>query len=105
MAWLAGGLILMVAGLVLRHALHLDVKAGRDATEKPLSPALEAIYTPISQELETQAAILSISLNEAITERDAGRQRTAWRLVGIAASEWQRVAEIIPALLDAMQKN
>jgi len=95
----------MVAGLVLRHVLRFDDQASRDAAEKPLSPALECIYIPVSREVETQTAILSIALNDAINERNAGRREIAWRLVSIAASEWERVAEIVPALLDAMQKN
>jgi len=53
MAWLAGGLILVVAGLLLRHVLSFDDEASRDAADKPLSPALEGIYTPISLEVET----------------------------------------------------
>ncbi len=106
MGLLAGILIILVVGLVLRRVLGLGSEVrGRASRTEQLSPAQLAIYTPFSIEVETQAAIISISLNDAIEERDAGHPEIAWRLVTLSASEWQRVAEIITALLDALKKN
>ena len=106
MGLLAGGLILLIIGYVLRSVLRLDsgVRA-RSSRSDRLTPGHLTIYTPISLEVETQVAIISISLNEAFEERDSGHDENAWHLVTLAASEWERVAEIITALLDALQKN
>jgi hypothetical protein len=103
MGLLAGGLILLIAGLVLRRVLRMDSSARGEL--ELLTPGHVAIYTPISQEVETQVAIINISLNDAFEERDSGNHEIAWRLVTLAASEWDRVAKIITALLDALQKN
>ncbi|HEV2233541.1 MAG TPA: hypothetical protein VGV68_09085 [Terriglobia bacterium] len=106
MGLLAGGLVLLVIGFVLRSVFRLNSGARtRLAGSEPLTPGHFAIYTPISLEVETQAAIISISLNDAFGERDSGHHEIAWRLVTLAASELERVAEISTALLDAMQKN
>jgi len=106
MGLLAGGLILLVAGLVLRRVLRMDSGArARSARSELLTPGQFAIYTPISLEVETQVAIINISLNDAFGERDSGHHEIAWRLVTLAASEWDRVAKVITTLLDALQKN
>ena len=55
--------------------------------------------------METQAAILGISLNDAFEERDAGRQDIAWRLVRLSASEWDRLAEIVVGLLNVLTRH
>jgi hypothetical protein len=70
----------------------------------PLGLAREAIYRPIALELETQAAILGISLNDAFEERDSGRTDNAWRLVHLSTSEWGRLAEIVVALLKTVNE-
>jgi len=106
MSLLTGGLILLIAGLVLRRVLRMDSGArALSSRSEPLTPDHVAIYTPISLEVETQVTIINISLNDAFGERDSGHHEIAWRLVTLAASEWERVAKIITALLDAMQKN
>ncbi|HLY60201.1 MAG TPA: hypothetical protein VKV95_05500 [Terriglobia bacterium] len=50
-------------------------------------------------------AIISVSLNDAFEERDSGREEIAWHLVKISAGEWKRVADILSALLDAIQRH
>jgi len=70
----------------------------------PLGLAREAIYRPIALELETQAAILGISLNDAFEERDSGRSDNAWCLVHLSTSEWGRLAEIVVALLNTVNE-
>lgn len=106
MGLLAGGLILLVMGFALRSVLRFDSGVrSLSARSERLTPDHLEIYTPISLEVETQVAMISISLNDGFEERDSGHREIAWRLVTLAASEWERVAEIITALLDAMQKN
>jgi hypothetical protein len=106
MGILIGALVLVVAGILLRLILRLNSEAGwRAARVGQLSDDQLAIYTPLSTEVETQVAIVSISLNDAIEERNSGHHETAWRLVRLSASEWQRVAEIITAVLDSLKKN
>jgi hypothetical protein len=105
-AVLAGGLILFVVGLVLRRLLQIG-SGQSPRTGRPgfLTPAQLALYTSFSNEVETQVAIISVSLNDAFEERDSGRHENAWHLVKISAGEWKRVAEILSALLDAIQRN
>ncbi len=56
-------------------------------------------------EVETQGAILGISLNDAFEERDFGHQEIAWRLVRLSVGEWDRLAELLAALLKAVVKH
>ncbi len=96
---------MLAVGVVLRRLLRLDgqpVARGRGLV--PLSANREAIYEPIALEVETQAAILAISLNEAIEERQANHDKIAWRLILLSASEWDRLAEIVTLLLNAVAR-
>lgn len=102
---MVGGLILLAVGIGLRRLLGLGTpEAPRRRGFVTLDPELEAIYRPIALEVETQSAILAISLNEAIAEAQSGRQNLAWRLVRLTASEWDRLAEIINILADAVAR-
>ena len=106
MGALVGGLILLVVGLCLRRLLGLGSRRGsRIGRPDVLAPAHLALYTSFSNEIETQIAIISVSLNDAFEERDSGRQENAWHLVRISAAEWQRVVGILTAMLDAIQRN
>jgi hypothetical protein len=101
---LAGGLILLMVGLGLRRLLRIGSRGGAGHATS-LNPGQLALYTSFSNEVETQVAIISVSLNEAFEERDSGRHEIAWHLVKISVGEWRRVAEILTALLDAIQRN
>ncbi len=106
MKWVLGGIILVAVGSVLRRILWLDRKVtSRRGILAPLGPEREAIYQPIAMEVETQAAILGISLNDAFEERDAGHHDIAWRLVRLSVGEWNRLAEIMGSLLKTMAKH
>ena len=99
MEWVLGGLVLLLLGMLLRWILRLNRPEGQHARGLvTLGPDREVIFQPIAQEMETQATILGISLNDAINERDAGQPEIAWRLVRLAASEWDRLAEILRLL-------
>jgi hypothetical protein len=106
MNWVVGALLLAVCAVLLRRLLHLD--ASRDNHKSgllPLSPQRETIYQSIAQDLETECAILGITLNDAIDERDAGHQDIAWRLVRLCAGEWDRVTEVLGSLLKVVGKH
>jgi hypothetical protein len=106
MGWIVGGLALLVMGILLRWVLRLGpTPAPRGAGLAPLGEEREAVYKPIAQEIETQSAILGISLNDAFEERDAGQYGMAWRLVRLSASEWDRLAEILILLSNAMARQ
>jgi hypothetical protein len=106
MRWLLGLSALVVLGTILRWILRIDaVESPRLSGLSPLGPERDAIFQPISQEIETQTAILGISLNDAIEERDAGQLDIAWRLVRLSASEWDRLAEIVGLLSVAMSRH
>lgn len=100
MAWVLGALALLLIGSVLRRILRLDTKMARRPTIlAPLDPPREALYQPLALEVETQSAILGISLNDAFEERDSGHHEIAWRLVQLSLGEWDRLMELITALL------
>ena len=106
MAWWLGGLLLVLAGTVLRRLLQLDARSERPQPGLlPLTPERESIYLPVSQEIETQCTILGIALNDAIDERNSGNHEIAWRLVGLCAGEWDRVAEILTGLHATLGKH
>lgn len=106
MRWLVAGGILIVVGFLLRRLLRLDrSEVPRRRGFTPLTPDREAIYRPTVLEIETQSAILGISLNDAIEERDSAHHEIAWRLVGLTVTEWERLANIITGLLDASAKH
>jgi hypothetical protein len=105
MSWLLGGLLLLAVGVLLRRALRMGPSAAPRLTGlAPLPPELQAVYYPIAQEVETNTAILGISLNDAFEERDASRLDMAWHMVQLSAGEWSRLAEIVTALLNALTK-
>jgi hypothetical protein len=106
MNWVYGGLILMGVGLALRRVLGLGKRHNpRLAGLAHLSPELHAIYHPVAQEVETHAAILSISLNDAFEERAALHYDIAWHLVRLSAGEWDRLAGTLMALLNILAKH
>ncbi len=105
MQWVLGGLALLVVAVLLRRVLALDVRLTASPGFVPLSPEREALYQPVAQELEAHATILGVSLNDAFEERDAGRMEISWRLVSLAAGEWDRASQALADFLQAMASN
>lgn len=101
MGWFLGSLVLLAVGATLRHLLRLGRRSARTPGLAPLDPQRQAIYQPVALEVETQAAILGISLNDAFEERDAGHPEIAWRMVRLSVGEWNRLADLIAGLLRA----
>jgi hypothetical protein len=108
MRWVVGALgggFLLLFGYALRRFLNLQgASAGRPCGWVHLTVERESIYQSVALEIETQASILGVSLNDAIEERDLGKQEIAWRLVGLADCEWERLAQIANGLLNALGK-
>jgi hypothetical protein len=104
MKWVVAGFFLVVFGYVLRRILRLDVETTLGPRLRPLDRLRDDAYRPVALELDTQIAILGISLNEAFAERDSGNPELAWRLVGLALSEWSRMSEILDVLLNGMTR-
>lgn len=106
MNWALGVLALVSAVAALKLAL-------RAGSPRPLgsrglvwlTPERQALYQSVAQLVETHGAILGISLNEAIEERDASRDEIAWRMVRLAVGEWARAAELLEMLLATVAKN
>ena len=98
-----GVLILVMVGALLYRAFRLgSPSVPRIKGLVHLRPDLHAVYHPVAQEVERQTAMLAVSLNDAFDERDVGRHDMAWRMVGLSASEWGRVAELVTALLNTL---
>jgi hypothetical protein len=103
MNWLLGGAILLAVGITLHRLLRLgEVRSPRPRGLVPLCPECEAIFQPVALEVETQAAILGISLNEAFDERDAQHAEMAWRLVKLSSGHWERLAEVVNDLVQVL---
>lgn len=105
MYWLSGALLLVVVGLVLRRLLRLNGSLSRPP-EAPswLTAERESIYLHVTREVETQTAMLAVSLNDAFQERAADHHEIACRLVSLSVSEWARLAEVVQALLNIITK-
>ena len=106
MKWVGAVVLLFVIGWLLRRLLQMGApEAPRRKGFTPLTPDREAIYRRAALEIETQSAILSISLNDAIEERESSRDEVAWRLVQLCISEWERLADVIMGLLNVTAKH
>ena len=103
--WALGGGALFAFGLILRRVLRLDGADGQSLCGwVRLTADRECVYRSIALEIETQASILGVSLNDAMEQRDSGRQEIAWRLVGLVECEWHRLAQTVTGLLMALTK-
>lgn len=105
MNWLIGVAVLLGGAAALRRLLFKgEGPARRSAGLARLDSEREALYRSVARDLETQTTIMGVSLNDAFEERDSGRHEIAWHLVQIAASEWERVNEVLALALGAMGK-
>jgi hypothetical protein len=103
MGWLAGIVVLVIVGILLRRLLSISPADPRPIPGLvPLGREREAIYDGFAREIEARTAMLGVSLNDAFEERDAGRHDIAWRMVRLSASEWDSMAKIVAGLLDAL---
>ena len=108
MRWVVGALgggALVAFGLILRRILGLD-GGGRQSLYGwvRLTADRESVYQSVALEIETQASILGVCLNDAMEQRGSGREEIAWRLVGLVDCQWDRLADIVSGLLIALAK-
>jgi hypothetical protein len=105
MKWILAALVLCAVAWMLRRLLQMgEPENARRRGIMALTPEREAIYRHAALEIETQSAILSISLNDAIEERDSAHDEVAWRLVQLCISEWERLGNVITGLLNVTAK-
>ena len=99
MRWLIAGLVLAAVALFLRRLLHIGTHTKKPANLQASIPDdLHPLYHPVAQEIETQAAILGITLNDAFGEREAGRHEMSWHVVHLARGEWERLTNLVLGL-------
>jgi hypothetical protein len=105
MNWLWQAGILVTVYVLLRRALRMDsprLKYYNGLTL--LNPEQARIYELVVRDFEIEAAILGVALNDAIEEQHSGNNEIAWRLVRLAASEWDRLAGSTVTLLGQMSR-
>ena len=105
MQWLFGSFILWTVAVLVRRLLHMDVdEASRHKLVGSLSQELQQIYSPIAQEIETQIAILGVTLNDAFGEREAGRDEMSWHVIRLARGDWERLKGLVTSLQDVLAR-
>ncbi len=100
MAWVLASMVLVALGVLLRRLLGLT-SVGRVARVL-LGGHRQRLCQTIVLEIEAQGAMLAISLNEAMEERDLGNFDNARNFLHLTASEWERLAEFLTFLLQLM---
>ncbi|HUI42671.1 MAG TPA: hypothetical protein VL523_11955 [Terriglobia bacterium] len=65
----------------------------------------ERICKAVTLELEARSAILAVSLNDAIEERGSENPEITSSLLELTASEWDRLAEDVMAILEVISNN
>ena len=105
MRWLIAGLALAAVALLLRRILRMDANQKNQAGSLGfLREDVSNIFQPVAREIETQTAILGITLNEAFGEREAARPEMAWHIVRLALGEWERLTELVVGLQGLLVK-
>lgn len=105
MRWFFGGVVLLIVAVLLRRLLYQRGGSKGAAGERAVPRSdLEAIYLPLAQEIEAHTTILGITLNDAFSEREAGRRDMAWHVVRLALGEWTHLMEFIIGMQGIMGK-
>jgi hypothetical protein len=105
MSWLWQVGILVVVGVLLRRILRMDAPRLRSYHGLTLLNRDQArIYDLLERDLQIEAAVLDVTLNDAMEERDAGNSEVAWQMVRLAASAWDRLAGTLVTLLSQMSR-
>jgi len=97
MAWVLASITLLALGALLRRLLGLT-SAGRNGRSL-LGGNQQRLCQTIFLEIEAQSAMLAISLNEAMEERDLRNFDNSRNFLHLTASEWERLAELLTFLL------
>ena len=89
----------MVVGLALRRVLRMgSYGVSTDALTRRRTPQVEPVYRPVASEIEAYSTILAVSLNDAFEESKAGHAEAAGCMVGMFASEWNRLTDLVEAM-------
>lgn len=89
--------ILPVVAFTLWRLLHM----GRNSALKSASPRRHRkpnhnpLFSPLASEIEAHVTILGVLLNDAIEEQDSARPDNARRVLGLFASEWERLVALV----------
>lgn len=105
MRWALAALAFVLTAYVCRRILRLDDPPRRPRGLLPLPADLESIYRPVVEEVETQTVLLGITLNEALDVRRAGDGECAVAHMELAVSQWDRLTQIVAALLNSIAEN
>jgi hypothetical protein len=96
-AWVLASVVLVALGVLLRRLLGLTPEGQHARTL--LGGHQQRLCQTIVLEIEAQSAMLAISLNEAMEERDLRNFDNARNFLHLTASEWERLAEFLTFLL------
>jgi hypothetical protein len=92
-------------GVLMRRILHMGTPERVHVSGlAPLRGDRLTIYQPLAKEIEAHTTILGITLNDAFSEREAGRHEIAWHTVRLAVGEWNRLIELIMGLQNVLAK-
>ncbi len=96
MLWEGG--VLTIVGFALRRALGMrGFGHSKKAKTQRRKPQTDPVYLPLASEIEARTTILAVSLNDAFEECKAGRFDAAISMLGIFATEWTRLTDLVDA--------
>jgi hypothetical protein len=104
MVWAGSIIVLVVVAVVTRKILGLS--GPNPAPHLASADARRRLSRAVTLEIEAQSAILAISLNDAMEERETGQPELAWSTLHLMTSaQWVRLAETLGVLLNAVTRH
>jgi hypothetical protein len=100
MAWLFGGIALLLVGIAMRRLLGLSGPSRPRRVR--LDAECEILCKTVMQELHAHSSILAVSLNDAIEERESGNSEIADHLLDLTLAEWKILADDLLSILDVI---
>ena len=100
MAWLLGGMVLLLVGVAMRRLLGLS-GPGRLRRVR-LDAVCERLCKAVMLELDARSAMLAIFLNDAIEQGELGNPELAVRLLELTLSEWNSLADDLLSILEVI---
>jgi len=104
MVWVESIIVLAVVAVTTRKILGLSGPS--PARHLPSADVRRRLSRAVTLEIEAQSAILAISLNDAMEERETGQPELAWSTLHLMTSaQWVRQAETLGVLLSAVTRH
>ena len=103
MVWPESIAVLAAVGVVTRRLLGLT--GTRTKTGTPVAGTRARLCRAVTLDIEAQTAILAVSLNDAMEERDCGHPEIASSTLDVTTAQWSRQAETLALLLRAMTRH